>query len=119
LNQFMTVKNADFYKSYDILAANLERVLGAKMEQLLDPTFKLKNKTDAMEDLEKQEGTLNNFLGDDDEEDDIPSFATDTSNTVTEEKVEDVTEVDPPTPDVTANDADLQGLADLEGLQGI
>lgn len=117
LNQFLSVENKDFYKPWDDLVKNLERAMGAKWEQLLDPTFVPSTTGDPMAGLEKQQGTLKNYLEEDAEEDNIPDFVVNPvpePETATAAPVEEVTT--PPIPEVNN---DLQGLADLEGLDDI
>ncbi len=120
LNQFIDPSNKDWYKPYDELVKNFERAMGAKMEQLLDPAFVPTKVSNPMENLEKQQGTLENYLSDDDEEDDIPDFAkkdaqVDESQNNVAAKTIDKTK----TVEAVASDVELQGLTDLDGLDGI
>lgn len=121
LNQFVSEKNTDFFKSYDELKKRLETVMGAPMEKLLDPTHTVKKSQNTLKELEQQDATLKNYLSDDDDEDDIPSFAKEAVSTPTATpapaKAEAPTAVPDTVPDVA--DADLQGLADLEGLDDL
>lgn len=130
LNQFTNEKNSTFFKPYDELVKSVEYVMGAKIDQLLDPAFVISSRiANPMENLEKQEATLKNYLSNDDE-DDIPSFAKEAmaapkaATPAPDKPPVAATGTAAPTraptpPPVTVPDMDLQSLADLDGLEGL
>ena len=73
-----------------------------------------------MENLEQQQGTLDNYLDQDTEEDDIPDFVSNPppEPEATTAPVQVAEEVATP-PVAEVSDVDLQGLTDLQGLDGI